>query len=69
MQGPRSEAFFGVLVAKEGRGDHTPKEDAKSRRPMLLHCQPAPHMIMLVQRAAAMNGYAHVRMQQASQCM
>ena len=40
MQGARSEALFGVLVAKEGRRDHTPKEDAKLGRPKLLHCQP-----------------------------
>ena len=69
VQGSRSQAIFGVLVAKAGRRDHTPKEDAKFRRSQLLHCQSTPYMMRGVQCAAAAHGCAHVRKRQASQCM
>ena len=69
MQGARLQALFGVLVAKEGRCNHNPKEDAKLRRPKLLHCQPASYMMCGVHCATAAHGYAHARGWPASQCM
>ena len=59
MQGARSQALFGVLVAKEGRRDHTPKEDAKLGSSKLLHYHPAPHIMCGVWCAAAAHAYAH----------